>query len=110
MARLTADTAQDNHDAEAFLKPVSRTDVPDYYDGTFVDCVTSQQRCSAAFKDAIPTSLFHHCLPARGWWHLELLLRSHNSRSFVVLMSNHSHILNACDNTCTSRLEYLESL
>lgn len=24
---------QDNHDAEAFLKPVSRTEVPDYYDG-----------------------------------------------------------------------------
>jgi hypothetical protein len=22
-----------NHDAEAFLKPVSRIDVPDYYDG-----------------------------------------------------------------------------
>ena len=25
--------AQDNHDADAFLKPVSRIDVPDYYDG-----------------------------------------------------------------------------
>lgn len=24
---------QDNHDAEAFLKPVSKSDVPDYYDG-----------------------------------------------------------------------------
>jgi transcriptional activator SPT7 len=26
---------QDNHDAEAFLKPVSKGDVPDYYDGVF---------------------------------------------------------------------------
>lgn len=27
---------QDNHDAEAFLKPVAKSDVPDYYDGACV--------------------------------------------------------------------------
>lgn len=26
--------SQDNRDAEAFLKPVSKAEVPDYYDGT----------------------------------------------------------------------------
>ena len=30
---------QDNHDAEAFLKPVARSDVPDYYDGACVICL-----------------------------------------------------------------------
>ena len=28
--------SQDNRDAEAFLKPVSRAEVPDYYDGTYL--------------------------------------------------------------------------
>jgi len=27
---------QDNRDAEAFLKPVSKAEVPDYYDGTYL--------------------------------------------------------------------------
>ncbi|KAL6305105.1 hypothetical protein BKA93DRAFT_230818 [Sparassis latifolia] len=31
-SRLLTSHVQDNHDAEAFLKPVSKTDVPDYYD------------------------------------------------------------------------------
>ena len=35
-ARLSAKAAtiqKDNHEVEAFLKPVSRNDVPDYHDG-----------------------------------------------------------------------------
>lgn len=42
---------QDNHDAEAFLKPVSRSDVPDYYDGACMICLPitalSYQRSSS---------------------------------------------------------------
>ena len=34
-APLTSFVIQDNHDADAFIKPVSRADVPDYYDSTF---------------------------------------------------------------------------
>lgn len=30
---------QDNHDAEAFLKPVAKSDVPDYYDGACAICL-----------------------------------------------------------------------
>jgi transcriptional activator SPT7 len=36
---------QDNHDAEAFLKPVSKSDYPDYYDGA----LSNQRSHSAAF-------------------------------------------------------------
>ena len=48
--RLFPDTChQDNHDAEAFLKPVAKSDVPDYYDGTrvtrlFVACSYTTSR------------------------------------------------------------------
>ena len=33
--RLLFMSGQDNRDAEAFLKPVSKSEVPDYYDGMF---------------------------------------------------------------------------
>ena len=32
---------KENHDAEAFLKPVLRAEVPDYYDGQFTTCLTT---------------------------------------------------------------------
>ena len=45
---LTRVFVKDNRDAEAFLKPVSRADVPDYYDGVLT-CIYAHGRANRSF-------------------------------------------------------------
>ena len=52
---LTRVLVKDNRDAEAFLKPVSRADVPDYYDGV---CWHAHMRMDARIANFIHLS---HC-------------------------------------------------
>ncbi|KAF7308393.1 SAGA complex protein [Mycena chlorophos] len=62
-------TTIDNHDAEAFLKPVSRSEVPDYYDG--------QKSCSS-------TRRMSSCSPAviRNPMDLQTMLKKVKQRQY----------------------------